>query len=109
MSAPLLEIKSLCAGVAEKEIIKNLNLTINAGEIHAIMGPNGAGKSTLSYILTGKNDYEVTSGSVIFNGSDLLSLKPDERAKEGIFLSMQYPVSIPGVLNYCARKRKNSE
>ena len=97
MSAPILEIKSLCAGVAEKEIIKNLNLTINAGEIHAIMGPNGAGKSTLSYILTGKNDYEVTSGSVIFNGSDLLSLKPDERAKEGIFLSMQYPVSIPGV------------
>jgi Fe-S cluster assembly ATP-binding protein len=97
MSDVLLEIKNLCAGIAEKTIIKNLNLTIKKGEVHAIMGPNGAGKSTLSHVLTGKPGYEVTSGSAIFNGRDLLALKPEERACAGLFLSMQYPVAIPGV------------
>lgn len=98
MSDILLQIKNLYAGVAEKkEIIKGLNLEIHAGEIHAIMGPNGAGKSTLSYILTGKPDYTVTSGEINFNNKNLLSLSPSERASEGLFLSMQYPVAIPGV------------
>ena len=97
MTTPLLEIEELHARVGDKEIIKNFNLTINEGEIHAIMGPNGAGKSTLSYVLTGKPGYEVTSGSVRFKGKDLLSLSPEERAREGVFLIMQYPVEIPGV------------
>lgn len=99
MSDILLQIKNLCAGVAEdkKEIIKDLTLNIKAGETHAIMGPNGAGKSTLSYILTGKAGYEVNSGEVTFNGNDLLQLSPSERASEGLFLSMQYPVAVPGV------------
>jgi Fe-S cluster assembly ATP-binding protein len=95
----LLQIKDLYAGVAEnkKEIIKGLNLTINAGEVHAIMGPNGAGKSTLSYLLAGKSDYEITSGEIYFDGKDLSGLTTAERANAGIFLSMQYPVAIPGV------------
>ena len=97
MTTPLLEIEELHARVGDKEIIKNFNLIINEGEIHAIMGPNGAGKSTLSYVLTGKPGYEVTSGSVRFKGKDLLSLSPEERAREGVFLIMQYPVEIPGV------------
>ena len=97
MATPLLEIEELHAKVGDKEIIKNFNLTINEGEIHAIMGPNGAGKSTLSYVLTGKPGYEVTSGSVRLKGKDLLSLSPEERAREGVFLIMQYPVEIPGV------------
>ena len=94
---PLLKIQNLSAGVAQKEIIKNLSLEINEGEVHAIMGPNGAGKSTLSHILTGKPNYEVISGRVEFNAKDLLNLKPEERAGEGLFLCMQYPVEIPGV------------
>lgn len=97
MVKPILEIKNLSAKVADKEIIKNLNLTINAGEVHALMGPNGAGKSTLSYVLTGKPGYEITGGEILFNGLDLLKMKPEERACAGIFLSMQYPVAIPGV------------
>lgn len=99
MTQKLLEIKDLHAGVAEtdKEIIKGLNLTLNAGETHAIMGPNGAGKSTLSYVLTGKPDYAVTAGVMQFCGQDLAALKPEERAALGIFLSMQTPVEIPGV------------
>ena len=99
MTETLLQIKNLYAGVAEdkKEIIKDLTLNIKAGETHAIMGPNGAGKSTLSYILTGKAGYEVNSGEVSFNGKDLLQLSPSERASEGLFLSMQYPVAVPGV------------
>lgn len=97
MTNVLLEIKNLSAKVGDKEIIKNFNLTINEGEVHAIMGPNGAGKSTLSYVLTGKTGYEVTSGSVIYKGKNLLELSPEDRAREGIFLSMQYPVEIPGV------------
>ena len=97
MSIPLLEIKDLHARVGEKEIIKGLNLTINKGETHAIMGPNGAGKSSLSYVLSGKSGYDVTAGSIKFKGQDLLSLSTEERAHAGIFLSMQYPIEIPGV------------
>ena len=89
-NTPLLEIEDLYARVGEKEIIKDFNLTINEGEVHAIMGPNGAGKSTLSYVLTGKPGYEVTSGKVWFKGKDLLAMSPEERAREGIFLCMQY-------------------
>ena len=99
MSQNILRIKNLHAGVAatQKEIIKGLNLEINAGEIHAIMGPNGAGKSTLSYVLTGKPDYEVTGGEIQFQNQDLLPMAPNERACAGMFLSMQYPVAVPGV------------
>ena len=97
MKTPLLEIEDLCARVQDKEIIKGFNLTINAGEVHAIMGPNGAGKSTLSYVLCGKPGYEITSGKVRFKGQDLLSMSVEERAREGLFLIMQYPVEIPGV------------
>ena len=94
---PLLEIEDLHARVGDKEIIKGFNLTINEGEVHAIMGPNGAGKSTLSYVLSGKPGYEITSGTIRFKGKDLLGMSTEERAREGIFLCMQYPVEIPGV------------
>lgn len=93
----LLEIEDLHAKIDGKEIIQGFNLTINEGEIHAIMGPNGAGKSTLSYVLTGKPGYEIISGSIRFKGKNLLELSTEERAREGIFLCMQYPVEIPGV------------
>lgn len=96
-TTPLLEIEDLCARVGDKEIIKNFNLTIYPGEVHAIMGPNGAGKSTLSYVLCGKPGYEVTSGTIKLNGKDLLGMSVEERAREGLFLIMQYPVEIPGV------------
>ena len=89
MTTPLLEIEDLYARVCDKEIVKGFNLTINEGEVHAVMGPNGAGKSTLSNILCGKPGYEVTSGSVRFKGKDLLAMSPEERAREGIFLAMQ--------------------
>lgn len=97
MKTPLLEIEDLYARVGDKEIIKGFNLTINEGEVHAIMGPNGAGKSTLSYVLCGKPGYEITSGTVRFKGKNLLEMSPEERAREGVFLIMQYPVEIPGV------------
>ena len=97
MTTPLLEIEDLYAGVDGKEIIKGFSLTINPGEVHAIMGPNGAGKSTLSNVLCGKPGYEVTSGKVLFKGRDLLAMSTEERACEGLFLSMQHPVEIPGV------------
>ncbi|MBK9190081.1 MAG: Fe-S cluster assembly ATPase SufC [Crocinitomicaceae bacterium] len=95
----LLNIKNLHAEVAGKEILKGLNLTVNAGEVHAIMGPNGAGKSTLASVLSGKEGYEVTEGSADFDGKNILELEADERAKEGLFLAFQYPVEIPGVSN----------
>ena len=93
----MLEINNLHATVGGKEIIKGLNLRIRKGEIHALMGRNGAGKSTLSAVLTGNPAYTVTEGSITFNGKDLLTMSPDERANEGLFLSFQYPVEIPGV------------
>lgn len=95
----MLEIKNLHARIGDKEIIKGLDLTIPAGEVHAIMGPNGSGKSTLSYVLSGKPGYEVTQGSVTFLGQDLLALSADQRAAAGIFLAFQYPVEVPGVAN----------
>lgn len=93
----MLEIKDLHASINGKEILKGINLTVNPGEIHALMGQNGAGKSTLSNVLVGNPAYEVMSGSVTFNGKDLLAMKPEERAHEGLFLSFQQPVEIPGV------------
>jgi Fe-S cluster assembly ATP-binding protein len=101
MSKTLLNIKNLHAQIEEdgKQILKGLDLVVKAGEIHAIMGPNGAGKSTLASVLSGKDGYEVTEGTVDFDGSDLLDLDADERAKEGLFLAFQYPVEIPGVSN----------
>ena len=93
----LLVIKDLHASIAGKEILKGINLTIRPGEVHAIMGPNGAGKSTLSAVLTGNPQYEVTEGSVLLNGKDLLAMPAEQRAREGVFLSFQYPVEIPGV------------
>lgn len=93
----MLVIKDLHASVEGKEILNGINLTVNVGEIHAIMGPNGSGKSTLANVLTGNANYEVTKGTVTFNGQDLLAMAPDIRAKEGLFLSFQYPVEIPGV------------
>lgn len=93
----MLEIKDLHAGINGKEILKGIDLTVNPGEIHALMGQNGAGKSTLSHVLVGNPAYEVTAGTVTFNGKDLLSMSPEERAHEGLFLSFQQPVEIPGV------------
>lgn len=93
----ILDIKDLHANVEGKEILKGLNLNVNQGEIHAIMGPNGAGKSTLASVLVGNPNYEITSGEVSFCGHDLLEMDPEERAREGLFLSFQYPVEIPGV------------
>lgn len=95
----MLEIKNLSASIGEKEILKGVDLTVPDGEIHAIMGPNGAGKSTLSYVLSGRDGYTVTGGSVVYNGQDILALTPEARAAAGIFLALQYPVELPGVGN----------
>ena len=114
----MLQIKNLHVSVDNKPILKGLNLEVNAGEVHAIMGPNGSGKSTLSHILAGRDGYEVTDGSITYNGEDLLQLETEERAQQGIFLAMQYPVELPGVnnmvflresLNAIRRARKESE
>ena len=93
----MLEVKNLRAGIEEKEILKGINLEIKAGEVHAIMGPNGSGKSTLSSVIAGKEEYEVSGGDIAFNGESILEMDPEERAHEGLFLSFQYPVVIPGV------------
>jgi Fe-S cluster assembly ATP-binding protein len=95
----MLEIKNLHANVGGNEILKGLDLTVKAGEVHAIMGPNGSGKSTLAHVLAGRPGYEVTQGSVRYQGKDLLAMAPEERAREGVFLAFQYPVEIPGVSN----------
>lgn len=93
----MLEIRNLHAGVEGRDILKGLDLTINAGEVHAVMGPNGSGKSTLAAILAGREGYDVRQGEVLYNGVDLLEMDPEERAREGVFLAFQYPVEIPGV------------
>ena len=95
----MLEIKELRARVQHKEILKGITLTVNTGEVHAIMGPNGSGKSTLARVLAGHPEYEVTGGEVLFEGKDLLDLDPEERARDGVFMAFQYPVEIPGVNN----------
>tara|TARA_Y100001934_G_C12186611_1_gene694270 strand:- start:210 stop:956 length:747 start_codon:yes stop_codon:yes gene_type:complete len=106
----MLEIKNLHVSVEDNQILKGLDLTINPGEVHAIMGPNGSGKSTLSAVLAGNEDYEVTEGSITFLGKDLLELEPEERAWAGIFLAFQYPVEIPGVPNaYFLRTALNAK
>jgi Fe-S cluster assembly ATP-binding protein len=96
---PMLSITGLHATVGGKEILKGLTLEVGAGEVHAIMGPNGSGKSTLAYLLAGRPGYEITSGTVLYQGQDLLALAPEERARAGVFLGFQYPVEIPGVNN----------
>ena len=95
----MLEIKNLHAGVGGREILRGIDLKVDAGEVHAIMGPNGSGKSTLAGVIAGRAMYEVTGGSVVYRGMDLLDLDPEERAREGVFLAFQYPVEIPGVTN----------
>ena len=95
----LLEIKNLHATVAGREILRGIDLTVNAGEVHAIMGPNGSGKSTLAQVLAGRDLYHVTEGSVTYDGKDLLEMSPEDRAREGVFMAFQYPVEIPGVSN----------
>lgn len=93
----MLQIKNLHVSVGGKKILNGINLSVNAGEVHAVMGPNGSGKSTLSHVLAGRDGYEVTEGTILYKGKDLLALKPEERAQDGIFLAFQYPVEIPGV------------
>lgn len=97
MSTPMLEIRNLHVRVEDNDILKGVNLTLNRGEVHAIMGRNGSGKSTLSYVLAGKEDYDVTEGEVLLDGENLLEMEPDERAAAGVFLAFQYPIEIPGV------------
>ncbi len=95
----MLSIKNLRAGIEDKEILKGLSLEVNTGEVHAIMGPNGSGKSTLGYVLSGREEYEVTDGSIALDGADILDMEIEERAHQGLFLAFQYPVEIPGVSN----------
>ena len=93
----MLQIKNLQAGIEDKPLLKGIDLSVNAGEVHAIMGPNGSGKSTLASVLAGRDGFDVTGGKALYNGNDLLDLAPEERAREGVFLAFQYPVEIPGV------------
>ncbi len=110
MSAPLLDIRDLRVSIDGKEILSGLSLQVGAGEVHAIMGPNGAGKSTLAQTLAGRDGYEVTGGSVLMDGKDLLDMSPEERACRGLFLGFQYPVEIPGVSNmYLLRSAVNAQ
>ena len=99
MATPILEIRNLHASVEDQEILKGVDLTIHAGEVHSIMGPNGSGKSTLAQVLAGHEAFEVTQGEIRYKGQDVLELEPDERARAGLFLAFQYPVEIPGVSN----------
>src|ERR1041385_6242195 len=97
MTTPILEIRNLHARIEEREILKGVNLVIPPGQVHAIMGRNGSGKSTLSYVLAGKEDYEITEGEILLNGENILEMEPSERAAAGLFLAFQYPIEIPGV------------
>src|SRR5512140_2878873 len=109
METSMLEIRGLRASAGGNEILRGIDLTVNAGEVHAIMGPNGSGKSTLAQILAGHPSYQVTAGTVTFEGKDLLDLEPEERAQAGIFLAFQYPVEIRGVTNaYFLRSALNA-
>jgi Fe-S cluster assembly ATP-binding protein len=109
-NAPLLEVKDLHVEVDGKAILKGLDLAVRAGEVHAIMGPNGSGKSTLAYVLAGREGYNVTKGSIRYQGQDLLALDPEERARAGVFLAFQYPVELPGVANsYFLREALNAQ
>ena len=109
MTGPMLRIRNLRARVTDKEILRGIDLEVGAGEVHAIMGPNGSGKSTLAGVLAGRDAYDVTEGSVRYEGKDLLDMDPEERAREGVFLAFQYPVEIPGVTNtYFLRAAVNS-
>src|SRR6266404_1226926 len=104
----MLEIRNLHAKVGDNQILRGIDLTVNAGEVHAIMGPNGSGKSTLAHVLAGRESYEVTAGEVRYEGKDLLQMSPEDRARQGIFLAFQYPVEIPGVSNtYFLRSAMN--
>ena len=106
----MLEIRNLHASVNRQEILKGINLTINAGEVHSLMGPNGSGKSTLAQVLARREIYEVTKGEVLFNGKDLLAMKPEEAACEGLFMAFQYPVEVPGISNpYFLRAALNAQ
>ena len=105
----MLQIKNLQARAEDKEILRGIDLEVNAGEVHAIMGPNGSGKSTLAQVLAGRDLYQVTGGEITYEGKDLLAMSPEERAREGIFLAFQYPVEIPGVNNtYFLRSALNA-
>src|SRR3954468_18513080 len=99
MTSPLLEVKNLRASAGDKEILRGIDLTVNAGEVHAVMGPNGSGKSTLAQVIAGHPAYAVTGGEVLYGGRDLLEMEPEERAQAGVFLAFQYPVEIPGISN----------
>ena len=106
----MLEIRNLHARVNKQEILKGINLDINAGEVHSLMGPNGSGKSTLAQVLARRETYEVTEGQVLFNGKDLLAMKPEEAACEGLFIAFQYPVEVPGISNsYFLRAALNAQ
>jgi Fe-S cluster assembly ATP-binding protein len=99
MTQPLLEVRGLRASAGEKEILRGIDLTVQAGEVHAVMGPNGSGKSTLAQVIAGHPAYQVTAGQILYQGQDLLDMEPEERAQAGVFLAFQYPVEIPGVSN----------
>ena len=103
--SPMLEIKNLHAKIAEKNILKGINLQVNPGEIHAIMGPNASGKSTLSHVLSGRDSYQVTEGEVCYEGKNLLEMPPEERAREGVFLAFQYPVEMGSMVPFRSRSR----
>jgi Fe-S cluster assembly ATP-binding protein len=105
----MLEIRNLCVETDGKPILKGINLSVKAGEVHAIMGPNGSGKSTLAHVLSGRDGYEVTAGEVLYQGVDLLDRAPEERARDGVFLAFQYPVEIPGVSNLHGLRAREAE